>query len=154
MRPKGLTWATSDSSKKRSGYTGSRPAGQGSPEFSRSARVRNEAVPISIEKLGAPVGIRTRVPSSTGLDDRPLHYRGFQLLDASGGDVMTECVFIPFRVRAGQHLVSLICVEQTSFRNRTLTLRSCARAICREGGHIIEILSSRAYLPGPAEARP
>ena len=30
----------------------------------------------SSEVNGAPVGIRTRVPSSTGSDDRPLHYRG------------------------------------------------------------------------------
>ncbi len=29
-----------------------------------------------LEKTSAPVGIRIRVPSSTGLDDRPLHYRG------------------------------------------------------------------------------
>src|SRR4030042_1221050 len=39
---------------------------------------------------GAPAGIRTRVPDSTGLDDRPLHYRGVGGAPSMMGRAMPE----------------------------------------------------------------
>lgn len=68
----------------------------------------------SVENSGAPVGIRTRVPSSTGSDDRPLHYRGNgwsaleKRLPKRRLEAKANCVFKHWRMcpSAGSRLAS------------------------------------------------